>query len=68
MWKNVSYSLHYIFLLLDGMNAHEASATFGVPRSTIGDKISGRSEPKVLSRWKIQFIPLEIEERLDTQY
>ena len=68
MSKNFSHSLHYIFLPLDGMNAHEASATFGVPRSTIGDKISGRSEPKVSSRGKSQFIPLEIEESLDTQY
>ena len=66
MWKNVSHSFHYIFLLLNGMSAHEASATFGVPCSTIGDKINGRSKPKVLSRRKSQFIPLEIEERLDT--
>ena len=66
MWKNVSHSLHNIFLFLDGMSAREASATFGVPRSTTGDKINGRSEPKVLSRGTSQFIPLEIEERLDT--
>ena len=66
MWKNVSHSIHYIFLLLDRMSAREASAAFGVPRSTIGDQINGRSEPKVLSRGKSQFIPLEIKERLDT--
>ena len=64
MWKMFS-SLHYIFLLLDGMSASKASAAF-ILRSTIGDKISGRSKPKVLSRGKSQFIPLEIEEKLDT--
>ena len=29
----------------DGMSYREASATFGVPRSTISDKVNGKSEP-----------------------
>ena len=32
------------------MSAQEASASFGVPQSTIGEKIDGRSEDKVLNR------------------
>ena len=31
------------------MSAQEASASFGVPQSTIGEKIDGRSEDKVLN-------------------
>ena len=45
------------------MNAGEASASFGVPQSTIGDKISGRSEGKVLNRGNERIISIEIEDR-----
>ena len=45
------------------MSAREASAAFGIPRSTIGDKINGRSETKVLNRGNKQLISPEIENR-----
>ena len=45
------------------MNAGEASASFGVPQSTIGDKINGISEDKVLNWGNEQIISIEIEDR-----
>ena len=45
------------------MNAGEAFASFGVPQSTIGDKINGRSEGKVLNRGNERIISIEIEDR-----
>ena len=44
------------------MSAREASASFEVTRSTIGDKINGRSEEKVLNRGNKQIISIEIED------
>ena len=45
------------------MSAREASASYGVPHSTIGEKIDGRSEDKVLNRGNKQIISIEIEDR-----
>ena len=60
------FNLIYVklfFLILDGMSARKASVSFGVPRSTIGDKINGRSEVKVLNRGNKQIMLIEIEDR-----
>ena len=45
------------------MSAREASAAFGIPQSTIGDKRNGRSEAKVLNYGNKQPISQEIEDR-----
>ena len=45
------------------MRAREASAAFGIQRSTIRNKINGTSEAKVLNRGNKQLISPEIEDR-----
>ena len=54
---------HFILYCLDGMSAREASGDFGIPQSTIRDKINGRSEAKVLNHGNKQPISPEIEDR-----
>ena len=53
----------FILYCLDGMSAREASVAFGIPQSTIGDKINGRSEATVLNYGNKQPISGEIEDR-----
>ena len=43
------------------MSGREAESSFGIPRSTLHDKIKGRSEEKVLKRGRSQIIPEDIE-------
>ena len=50
------------------MRAREASAAFGIPGSTIRNKINGTSEAKVLNRGNKQLISPEIEDRWGKQY
>ena len=45
------------------MGARETSTAFGIPQSTIGDKINGRSESTVLNRGNKQLISPDTEDR-----
>ena len=42
------------YLFIEGeISAREASATFGIPRSTLGDKLAGKSKPTLVKKGKV---------------
>ena len=46
------------------MSQREASESYGIPRSTIGDKMRGTSEPTVMQRGVSQVLSKAVEDRL----
>ena len=46
------------------MSAREAAETYGIPRSTLGDKIRGTSEPTVMHPGVSQVLSKAVEDRL----
>ena len=45
------------------MSGRKAEDTYGIPRSTLQDKLNGRSEERVLKRGRSQNIPDDVENR-----
>ena len=44
-------------------NIREAAETFGIPRSTLGDKLRGKSAPMVTFRGKDPMLSKAVEDR-----
>ena len=62
-FTGVFYVFTDVLYFLGGMSLREAEATFGVPRATISDKMSGKSDPVVLQRGQKKKFYKEIEDR-----
>ena len=45
------------------MSIREAAETFGIPRSTLGDKLCGKSAPMVTVRGKDPMLSKAVEDR-----
>lgn len=45
------------------MSAREASATFGIPRSTLGDKLAGKSKPTLVKKGNVTVLDQAVEDR-----
>ena len=45
------------------MSIREAAETFGIPRSTLGDKLRGKSAPTVTIRGKDPMLSKAVEDR-----
>ena len=54
-------SATYATNILDGMSAREAAAMYGIPRSTIGDKLRGNSEPVIMKKGPETIMDKDVE-------
>ena len=46
------------------MSRREAAETYGIPRSTLGDKLSGKSKEGVTNRGGVPVVTKVVEDRL----
>ena len=51
-------------LFLDGMSVREAAEAYSIPRSTLGDKMRGKSQPCITNRGNKPVLGKLVEDRL----